>query len=164
MRGGNPHSFLPYLKSSNRKWKQATPQLPRCHHSLPRWQLDKTLWRRQWMSSSVLGVKRKGSLSLTSKDGKITLSFSTTLGQLRTPLKPTPSPSTESPVPGPPKFQVPSSYGLGVWEFGTAKNLSLKDLNKSKTKLSLHISKPTFLCTKPYFHAYLLSPNSNTES
>ena len=49
------------------------PQLPKRHPGLPRWQLDKTLWRRQWMSASVLGVEGKASLSLPSKDGKVTL-------------------------------------------------------------------------------------------
>ena len=47
----------------------------------------------------LLGVKRKASLSLTSTDGKVTLTFSTTLGHLCAPLKSPPAPRPKAPAP-----------------------------------------------------------------
>ena len=49
------------------------------------------------------GVKWKASLSLTSKDGKITLTFSTPLGHLSAPKKSPPAPRTKAP--GPPAYE-----------------------------------------------------------
>ena len=48
------------------------------------------------------GVQWEASLSLTTEDGKVTLAFSTTLGHLNTPLKPSPAGSPSAPTPDPP--------------------------------------------------------------
>ena len=55
------------------------------------------------------GVKWKASLSLTSKDGKITLTFSTPLGHLSAPLKFPPAPRTKALAPGPPASEHSAS-------------------------------------------------------
>ena len=58
----------------------------------------------------LLAVTWKASLSLTSKDGKITLTFSTPLGHLSAPLKSPPAPRPKALFPGPPASE-PSASG-----------------------------------------------------
>ena len=58
----------------------------------------------------VLGVEGNASLSLTSKDGKVIQAFSTTLGQIRTPLNPPPALSTKAPAPEPPASEPSASW------------------------------------------------------
>ena len=82
-----PHLKV-WIKLMIYKTNKPTSQLPRYHPGIPRWQLYKILWRMQWIRSLVLGLEGKASLSLTSKDGKVTLAFSPTLRQLSTPLNP----------------------------------------------------------------------------
>ena len=55
-------------------------------------------------------MKCKGSLSLTSKYGKITITFSTPLGHLSAPLKSPPAPRIKALAPGPPASE-PSASG-----------------------------------------------------
>ena len=55
------------------------------------------------------GVKWKASLSLTSKDGKITLTFSTPLGLLSATLKSPPAPCAKALAPGPPASEHSAS-------------------------------------------------------
>ena len=80
----------------------------------------------------LLGVKGKASLSLTSTDGKVTLTFSTTLGHLSAPLKSPPAPCPKAPAPasessasgpqypGPPAPGQTSSYWTSCsWIFSS---------------------------------------------
>ena len=109
---------LPHFKSSDIKWKQWWSTKPtKLHLSYQ----DVTLasldgnWTRLCEEGSgwvhqLLGVEGKASLSLTAKDGKVTLAFSTTLGHLSTPLKPPPVTSPKAPSPGPPAPGRTSSY------------------------------------------------------
>ena len=58
----------------------------------------------------LLAVKRKASLSLTSKDGKVTLTFATNLEHLSAPIKSPPAPRPKAPALGPPASE-PSASG-----------------------------------------------------
>ena len=58
----------------------------------------------------LLAVKWKGFLPLTSKDGKITLTFSNPLWHLSAPLKSSPAPCPKALFPGPPASE-PSASG-----------------------------------------------------
>ena len=64
----------------------------------PKMATGKTFCRRQWISLLVQWVKGKALLTLTSKDGQVTLAFSTTLGH---PLKTPPATSPDALAPGP---------------------------------------------------------------
>ena len=56
------------------------------------------------------GVKGKALLRLSSKDGKATLAFSTTLGHLSTPMKTIPATSPDASAPGLPASERSASW------------------------------------------------------